>query len=119
MRTVLGFFCFVVICSSCSRTAPTPDGLFERKEKCATYFDQFKKDLLADDRSPFTSSYLTEIFYSPSLETCIAAFHTDYENIPGGADIAYMLQDVLSREILFDLKTKADSSARTKVEGKT
>lgn len=108
----------LVSCSPAAPLLPQSD-TFERSFQCSQRFEAFQKNLVADDRPPYTTSYLAELFYSPSLHTCVAAFHTDYESaVPEGPNVAYMIQDALSRHIVWSTTIREDTKAEAKWKSK-
>lgn len=57
------------------------DKLFEKKQECAKYIDTIKTNLKEDS---IATSILEEIFYSPSLGSCVYTYKRifyDYKNL--------------------------------------
>lgn len=67
----------------------TTDQLFQKKQECAGKYNDYVKYLNSLDVNSWSSFTVLEIFYSPSLNTCIAG--TQYSN-----DSLYFIDDVLT-----------------------
>lgn len=88
-----------------SRTL-TPAEEFERKSRCIGYRDQVKKEF--KDRSD--GEELSEIFYSPKLNTCVAVCSIMGANFP-----IFEMRDVLSgKRIYFDSGSYPDVAGTQK-----
>ena len=95
---------------------------FERKNRCASYWNQAGKEIDLEfsgvARPPAVGPLISELFYSPTLNTCVIAFEITNPHL-------YYIKDVLTRQMLFnevgsdvELKHWKDEIAELKKQNK-
>jgi len=72
-------FLLTIVVASCT-PAPTESERFERKARCALLWHATQERIRREEPDAMLLPYLEEMFYSPSADTCIAAYEVVYRH---------------------------------------
>ena len=91
---ILGFFFYL---SKINKS----DNLFTKKQVCASYIEQLKKKFIDGNNNP-RHSFLDEVFYSPSHDTCFYSYtSTDYYGASKDAGMQFNIVDYSTNKNIF------------------
>lgn len=75
----------------------TDDGIFKKKQVCASYIEELKK-IVSDKkiRNENDRTFLDEVFYSPTYDTCFYSFTTE-----NSGDLGFSIVDYSTNKLVY------------------
>jgi len=87
---------------------------FQQKQNCSTYIDKVSKEFKEAYGEKGSSE--PEVFYSPTLDTCVAGYVTSSDN---GETTHFYLKNILENTEIYQKNYTKDQEGKLSNEGKT
>lgn len=100
-----------------SKNSVSKQDLFKQKQECGSYRNDVEKLLQKDQELSLSREIFDEVFYSPSLNTCLYSYTVNYVDADGkAADIKimgedYIIVDYLTGRIVFSENSVTHNAA--------
>lgn len=98
---LLTLFAFIYFDKEKSRSK-TQSSDFNKKMECASHIESLKKRLIDSNANNPKHSFVDEVFYSPSYDTCFYSFTTsNYYMTSDKNDLEYTITDYTTNKVIF------------------
>ena len=97
---------FIASCTQTHSAALTQPEEFEHHARCASLWNPTLERIREEESSAQVAPYLEEMFYSPGMNTCMAAYQVIYRD-----DVFFVIRDAFSWNFVFVKNQNRDASA--------